>query len=378
MTKSDSIELPAPAPSDHESAGAAKVAPPTLDDASLSLPKSPNDPAFSERLQGLRRQFGDNRTEFNFMVCDALAQRGVAPNSNNVIKAGRWGSTGTAASDVRAWYAGIARRLAASQSRIPDAARGRANELIEQLWLMANELTAAPLNADIERLRQETAQSHDAAMQATHQMGAMQAEVGALKAKLTTALEQSARLEASLQVAQLAHTQEVSRLQFVASEVALTHKHELRQAEQAFAADLDAARQAAAAALSAEQERFTAAAKTHEGALTSLRGEIARLQDQIDTERKKIAMVLDQSRQDVREANARADQADQRATSERAEQNRLRDLNATAGIELARAEMQRDQAQEALRKMQEAPTPATVEEPPPAPAAAPTKKGQRA
>lgn len=342
-TEPDLAELPLPAP--------------TLNDSELRLPGEVDAPEFTARLQSLKEQF-KNRIEYNLFVCDALAARGVQPNSNSVVKYGRWGSTSNVASDVRIWYASITQRLQTSQAKIPDAARRRANDLIEHLWELANELTAQPLGQEISDLKRDVASARDDNLALAQSNGALHADLEALRAQLLEASRINERISTDLQYTKDQHAKEISRSQLALSEAALSHRHALREAEQtlsssmaAAAADLETTRKSAAIELAAERAKLAAAVEAHGANDLDHRNTIADLRDQLTKALRENGLVLDRARQDVRDANSRADQAESRAAGERAENTRLRDINATVSIDLARLQLQHDQLAQALEKI---------------------------
>lgn len=313
------------------------------------LPPDAASPEFTEALQILRKQFQD-RTSFNFMVCDALAMRGIPPNSLAVVKVGRWGSSNSVASDVRSWYALLSRKISATHPNIPDAARMKANSLLEQLWGLTNEMTAQPLIEKIEQLSREQEQTRKEALELAENLGQRQAETTQLSELLASARQANAQLESSFIAERAEFEGRTTKLNQAISDAELARQAAAREAESA----LTAAREGAEAAITAEKAKLAAAEMQHAKAVLELKQSIERLQEQADIARKEAALNIDRARQDIREANTRADHAEQRAAQERAEQTRLRDLNASMGIELARVQMQseqaREQAGEALRQ----------------------------
>ncbi|MDD2545565.1 MAG: DNA-binding protein [Burkholderiaceae bacterium] len=305
-----------------------------FDATALQLPGDADAPAFAERLQVLRAQFED-RSSYNFMVCDELARRGIQPNSHSVLKVGRWGSSNAVAADVRTWYARLSQRLQAQHAGIPDAARQSANRLLEQLWALSVELSAEPLGQKIRALDAELA-----AEQAAHTQA--QAQIATLVAEHTTAQAHNTALQAQidrlglalaseterLNAAQVQYLQETEKLQRNLAETALAHNAALRGA----AEELGHARQDFEAQMHAQRQAFN----TQVGALQA---HLTALQAQADKDRREAALQMDRARQDVREAHARADQAEQRAHAARALEHSLREQLAHAGIELAKAQM---------------------------------------
>jgi hypothetical protein len=113
----------------------------------LRLPPDWQSEDFVEGLASIREtQFSaGERTLFNSLVCEELARRGEPPNSANVLRCGRWGSTVAVAADVRAWYSRMASEIASRQPEIPDGARRAANALLEQMWAIAYGHARSPL-----------------------------------------------------------------------------------------------------------------------------------------------------------------------------------------------------------------------------------------
>ena len=165
-----------------------------LNPANLSLPADASAPEFTDQLQALRSQFED-RTSFNFMVCDELARRGIPPNSNSVLKVSKWGSSNSVASDVRAWYASLARRLQASHANIPDAARTRANQLFEQLWTLALSLSVEPFTQRIRETQELAQKTESQRAQLAAVRDRLRGDVDSLGERLSVAQQRCETLE---------------------------------------------------------------------------------------------------------------------------------------------------------------------------------------
>lgn len=109
-----------------------------------ALPGDPNSAEFVRAVRALRQHF-ESRQDFNAMVCDQLAMRGVPPNGSNVLEISSWGTKSAVIADVRAWYAGLAHRLNDQYAQIPEASRRQANALLESLWALATKAAVGPI-----------------------------------------------------------------------------------------------------------------------------------------------------------------------------------------------------------------------------------------
>jgi hypothetical protein len=178
-------------------------------------------------------------------VCEELARRGESPNSANVLRCGRWGSSVAVAADVRAWYSRLASDLASRQPEIPDGARRSANALLEQMWDIAYGHARAPLVSELEAVKAE-----------------LESERQALKERTAT-LEQ-------LQIAYGAVAEQARALQGQVDEARRFHEIDLQSAEKQLAAVQSAANEKERLfneQLAGERQRFDQMAARHEAAM---------------------------------------------------------------------------------------------------------------
>jgi hypothetical protein len=312
-----------------------------LASGSLELPSDTESPDFTAALIALRPLYA-TRTEFNFMVCDQLALRGVAPNGLNVRNAGRWGNPAAVGADVKAWYAALAARLTAEHARIPEAVKRGANALLEQLWNLAQESSIAPARKQIELLAEDLKQAQDERDRNADLASTRESELRALEQQTAhTESELRAQLAAALgQVEEL--RAQVRQLQSSIAQAALNHQVELRTQAERYEAQLLAQRQAhdalvrehatelqaAQAALLRERERFDESAKTH-------------------------ALLVDQFRQDIKEGGHRLDKALEASAMANAQADEIRSQITEASIAKARIEQQLAQTQQDVTRLRD-------------------------
>ena len=308
-----------------------------LDEAAgrMTLPLDATEEQLQATVRSLRQYF-ETRTEYNFMVADMLASRGIPPNGANVLATGGWGNSSSAAADIKLWYAGLAARLSAGHAAIPDAVRRNANSLIEQLWALANSSTREPLikiseeltgvKASLASRELESAQGlereNELASKLETQSAQSQVQIASLKEQIATRQteidglhDQVSELRSSIASTALLHRQAVRDLQDQAqAELAkqlARQQQEHRQAENALQAKLDAA-----------------IALVNEKAA------------QIEHIQRQQALALDQYRQDAREAGARADKAHQTTERVRAQLDAAKEQLTSAEINAAKLEQQ--------------------------------------
>ena len=92
-------------------------------------------------------------------MCDQLIERGVAPNSSNIQKLAKWGSSSDMSADVRAWWPIFAQRLRGARPSMPAAARPLANELFERIYGLPLQMVELPVKAFVDDM---TTQLQDA------------------------------------------------------------------------------------------------------------------------------------------------------------------------------------------------------------------------
>lgn len=297
-------------PGPDESATAAE--PGAMSDLFSSLVALPSDPSsvdFRQAIQALRSNF-EERQAYNNMVCDQLAMRGLPPNGSNVLDVGGWGTKSAVVADVRNWYAALALRLSAQHAAIPEAARRQANQLFEQLWSLAVQTAMDPYTALQQdmvglqaRLDLQTQEANELRRRHDTQLQQMQVASDEGKSELRS-------VRAALEVAQNAvslRDQRVSELEHSISIAALAHRDALLEQGRAHAAEVSRVQEAASlerVALVAERDRLGEELARQRVAYDA---RSATKEDQAREDAKAHALALDRARQDVREANARAD-----------------------------------------------------------------------
>lgn len=320
-----------------------------LDPAQLDLPADPDSDEFAAALQQLKAQYSE-RSAYNFMVADQLAKRGVAPNGMNVRLAGKWGNANAVTADVKAWYAGLAIRLSAEHAKVPEAVRRGANELIEQMWSLLSQAVQGPATKKLQALEEElattTAQLAEErtraeklaqdvqaiADEAAEKIVANEQEIAALSAKAEDLAGQVTQLRESIAQAALAHQQEMRTQASGYESQMLTERRALQEEARA------AASEAAAANARLQQERT-----------------------RLDTATQSHALAIDKFRQDVKEANQRADAASAATAKAMVQIDCLKDQLAAAAIREARLQQdfsveRSDLSAQLLAKIHEADT----------------------
>ena len=309
---------------------------------SVSLPVDPASVEFRQAIQSLRQNFG-NRQAYNSMICDQLAMRGLPPNGSNVLDIGSWGTKSSVISDVRSWYANLASRLSSQHAAIPEGTRRQANQLIEQLWNIAVQTAIAPYRAlqdDMVSLRAEldtqNHQAHELSLRHEAQLLQMQSVIDEKNSELQSA---RAALE-RIQIAIFERDQRVSELENSIATAALAHRDALLEQGSAHVAEVRRLQEAAAlerAAIVAERDRLHDELQRQREAFEA---RLATKDDQSRGDAKAHAMALDRARQDVREANARADAKMTEAVQLREATFALREEISQLQIENARIQME--------------------------------------
>lgn len=328
---------------------AAQVGPIPFEAAAADLPADPESIEFAQALQALKPLFG-SRTEYNFMVCDQLALRGMSPNGLNVRKAGSWGAPVAIGADVKAWYTALSARLSSEHAKIPEASRRSANSLLEQLWTLAQEGVGSPLAEKLAEAETALATERDAhltAMATTQQEH--RAELESLRQAAAEAANElnSLHVDISQTRADLADTRrdnealvaEVATLRSSIAEAALTHEREKREMAQAH--------EVAMQGLRAEAKD---AAQEHARSEAALREQLAAERTRLDEASKAHALTLDGFRQDLRAAMQRGDQALAANAQEKAVASELREQLASATVERSKLERQASDAKDALER----------------------------
>lgn len=189
----------------------------------------------------VRESFGKDRKGYNFAVCDALAAAGIQPTGLSLLRVGRWGTSSSVGTDVGAWYASIASRLTSLEATIPMSARRTANQLLEQLFGVAEQAAGEKVNSLLEplqeeatRLTEELASAQTASEARLTLLGEEIAKNGALKVQLSDAEQRVSRMDTELaevrQALERANMAALSDRQ-VASEVLTQIERRLTQAE---------------------------------------------------------------------------------------------------------------------------------------------------
>ncbi|MDO9099662.1 MAG: DNA-binding protein [Caldisericota bacterium] len=297
-----------------------------LETASLDLPADPDAPEFSAALQLLRGQYTD-RTAYNFMVADQLAKRSVSPNGLNVRLAGKWGNANAVTADVRAWYAGLAKRLSANHAKVPEAVQRGANTLLEQMWTLVTTAVQEPALQQINALQAELSAATEKLASANQRMEVLTEEFEVAKAEGARVAEdlQTQLQSSTAHVVDLAS--QVNQLRESISQAAIEHQQELRAQAARYEEQMLAERRA-------HQDEVRAAAAD----LAAANGRINQERDRLDAAAREHALAIDRYRQDVKEANQRAEAAAV-ATRQAGEQiDALKDQIATGAIREARAQ----------------------------------------
>lgn len=314
------------------------------------LPPDPATPEFGAGVQALRPYFPE-RTAYNEMVCDQLAFRGVAPNGQNVLDTGKWGTKRDVGADVRGWYAKLSARLADGDAKIPETAKREANQLIEQLWSLACQAAAAPLQGELDALRQkllDAEKAHAADQQEWQsQRDALSEQVESLSAA-ADALRAEAEVLSAKSAADAGRIVELNRL---IADKALEHQSQISEIERSH---------------SAKVEQLQAQAAEAQGALhqqnQQLQGLLREERARVDSLSRQHALAIDAFRVDLRSANERADRALQNIEGERTTGNGLREQLSSAAIEQAKSTQEIGHLRERLAEMEK--TLAEVQRPP--------------
>lgn len=299
-----------------------------LDTASLDIPADPDSAAFSEALQLLRPNYPD-RTAYNFMVADQLARRSVAPNSVNVRVIGKWGNANSVSADVKAWYAGLASRLSANHAKVPEAVQRGANTLIEQMWALVTKAVKEPalqqitsLKADLATATEELAIANQRLKDLTDELEETKSEGARATDELWAKIHDSAARVADLYA-------QVTQLQESISQKALEHQQELRAQAGKYEEQMLSERRA-------HQDEIRAAAAD----LAAANGRINQERDRLDAATQSHALAIDRYRQDVKEANQRADAAAVATRQAEEKIDSLKEQIATGAIREARAQQE--------------------------------------
>jgi chromosome segregation ATPase len=345
-------ETQAEATAEADESGTAEVRAPfssLLDPARLDLPADPDSPEFSAALQQLRAQYSE-RSAYNFMVADQLAKRGVAPNGMNVRLAGKWGNANAVTSDVKAWYAGLAIRLSEEHAKVPEAVRRGANDLIEQMWSLLTQAVQEPATKRLLALEQELAGTIAQLTEERKHAEKLALDVQAIADEAAEKIASSEREISSLTAKANELSEQVTQLRDSISQAALTHQQEMRAQASNYETQMLAERRAL------QEEVRTAAAET-----AAANARVQQERNRLDAAMQSHALTIDKFRQDMKEANQRADAA-ATATARAMEQiDTLKDQLASASIREARQQQEfsverADLSAQLLAKIHEADT----------------------
>jgi len=323
MTNETETDAQGPAPDTADEHAPVDIAIETIDFG--RLPADPATPEFGAGVQALRTYFPE-RTAYNEMVCDQLAFRGVAPNGQNVLDTGKWGTKRDVGADVRGWYAKLSARLADGDAKIPETAKREANQLIEQLWALACQAAAAPLQGDLDALRQKLL---DAEKVHAEDQQEWQSQRDALSEQVATLSAAAEALRAETEVLNAksaADDQRIVDLNRLIADKALEHQSQISEIERAHSAKVEQLQAQAAAVQAGLQQQNQ-----------QLQGLLHEERARTDSLSRQHALSVDAFRVDLRSANDRADRALQAVEGERATANGLREQLSSAAIEQARA-----------------------------------------
>lgn len=306
----------------------------------VDLPADPDSIEFALALQDLKPLFG-SRTEYNYMVCDQLALRGVAPNGLNVRKAGSWGAPVAVGADVKAWYTALSARLSSEHAKIPEAAKRSANKLIEQLWTLAAESVGQPLEEKLAQARQTVQEQSEAfAEEIEHLRRELDITRGDHD-EVKELLGQARKEISVLETARRDLSAEVDTLGRSIAQAALENEQARRDLERMHAQAIDRLRAAAADA-----------AGVHANEMERARTQIQTERDRVDQAAKSHALAIDGFRQDLRRAVERGDKAHEDAAHERSAANALREQLSSAHIEKSSIEKKLENAAADIARLQ--------------------------
>ncbi len=258
----------------------------------LRLPPDWQSEDFVEGLASIREtQFSaGERTLFNSLVCEELARRGEPPNSANVLRCGRWGSTVAVAADVRAWYSRLASEIASRQPEIPDGARRAANALLEQMWAIAYGHARSPLVSDLAAVRAELEAETQLVKQRTGSLEQLQVAYGGLAEQVRALQGQLDEAKRIHQIDLLDAEKQMQTLQSAAAE-----KERLHQAE------LTAERQRGDQMANRHEEAMAQARQAHQAALDRMDRQLEAEVLRAATERAGLEQRLEVAQADVRQ-----------------------------------------------------------------------------
>lgn len=326
VSEDDAIQVAAPAP---------------FEAVSVDLPADPESIEFAHALQALKPLFG-SRTEYNFMVCDQLALRGMAPNGLNVRKAGSWGNPVAVGADVKTWYTALSARLSSEHAKIPEAAKRSANSLFEQLWTLATASVGQPI---LDQLKQAQDLIREQSEASSQEIENLRRELDIARGDHDAAkqqLEQARKEIFGLETAHQDLSSEVNTLGRSIAQAALDHEHEKREIERAHAVVLDRLRTVA-----------SEAAASHAKELSAVQAQIQAERDRSDQAAKAHALAIDGFRQDLRRAVDRGDKALEDLAQERMTVNSLREQVSNAVVEKAGLERRLSEASSRLSDVTE-------------------------
>ncbi len=285
-------ELPVPGGVDLGTPAAELEAREALAALRLRLPPDWQSEDFVKGLASIREtQFSaGERTLFNSLVCEELARRGEPPNSANVLRCGRWGSTVAVAADVRAWYSRLASEIASRQPEIPDGARRAANALLEQMWAIAYGHARSPLVNELEALRAELEAEKQLVKQRTSSLEQLQVAYGGVAEQVRALhgqLEEARRIH---QIDLLDAERQIQTLQSAAAEK-----------ERSFQAELAAERQRGDQMATRHEEAMAQARQAHQAALDRMDRQLEAEVQRAATERAGLEQRLEVAQADVRQ-----------------------------------------------------------------------------
>lgn len=308
----------------------------------VDLPADPESLEFSQSLQNLKHLFG-SRTEYNYMVCDQLALRGVAPNGLNVRRAGSWGAPVAVGADVKAWYTALSSRLSSEHAKIPEAAKRSANSLFEQLWALAAESIGKPLDEQLTAERQAVKEQSEAFAQ---EIEHLRRELDIAQGNFQEAqqhIDQAKKEIEGLETVRQDLVSEVDMLGRSISQAALEHEQARRELERSHNQAIERMRASAEAAAAVQAKEIEQA-----------RAQVQAERDRADQAARSHALAIDGFRQDIRRAVERGDKAMEEAAQERAAASSLRERLAASNLEKAALEQKLSRLGADLSALQQA------------------------
>jgi len=261
------------------------------------IPEDPASQGFAAAIVSMRRFFED-RQAYSEFICEQLAARGVAPNTNLVCTLGKWGSRRDVSNDVKAWYAKLARKLSSSQIDVPEEFKRPALHMIEQMWRLCADAAKAQVQTDRDRASAEFARLQSlidsakaesvALLERLQQTEHQRDSAAALAQDLRTQLDATKEnLAIAVQEHQRALDQMLVRHEQQMAEIASEHENRMQQVRASMQEQAEKEIEALHAAHATHSESLLARIKDleaeKEAQAVALRQEIAALHERVST-----------------------------------------------------------------------------------------------